>query len=80
MKQINRGAFRGVAWLAKAAQFSLGTLAMLALVLMIGVLTAVMLMATVLPVSAVRRKRDPRVRRDSGNASEISAPRKAVAS
>ena len=70
MKEINHKALRGVAWVSKAALFGLGLLAMLALVVLMGVLTAVMLFAT-LPATAVGRKRDPRGRRDSTNTSEF---------
>ena len=84
MKEIYRLASRGVAWVGKAAGkaalFCLGLLAMLALVVVLVVLTVVMLAATILPATAVRQKRDLRGRRDSGNTSEFSAPRKAVAS
>ncbi len=80
MKEINRRAFRGVGWVGKAALLCLGLLAMLALVVVMGILTAVMLMSTILPGTAIGRRRDPSVRRDSGEASTLSALRKAVAS
>ena len=60
MKETNRRAFRGVAWVGKAALFCLGLLAMLALLVVMTVLTPVMLAAAALPTTAVRRKRDPR--------------------
>jgi hypothetical protein len=78
MKEINRRASRGVVWVGKAALFCLALLAILALIIVTTVLAAVMLTATALP--AVRRKRDLRGWRDSGNTSELSAPRKAVTS
>jgi hypothetical protein len=80
MKEIDRLALRGVGWMGKAALFCLGFLAMLALLVVMSVLTAVMLTATVLPATAVRQKRDLRGRRDDGNTSEFSAPREIVAS
>ena len=79
-KEIDRLASRGVAWLGKATLFCLGLLAMLALVVVLGVLTAVMMAATALPATVVRQKRALKGRRASTNTSEISAPRKAVAS
>jgi hypothetical protein len=80
MKQINRLVWRGVAWVGRAVLFCLGLLAMLALVVVMGVLTAVMLAATALPATVVRQKRDLSGRRDSENTPELSATRKAVAS
>lgn len=80
MKENNRQALRGVVWVGNAALFCLGLLAMLALVVVITLLTAVMLTATILPAPAARQKRDLRGGRDSGNFSEFSAPRRAVAS
>ncbi len=80
MNEINRRASRGIAWVGKGALLSLGILAMLALVVVMSVLTAVMLMAIALPASTVRQKRDLRGRRDDGNTSEFSAPREVVAS
>lgn len=80
MKEINHRAFRGVVWIGKAVLLCLGLLAMLALVVVMSALTVVMLAATILPAPALRQKRDPRGRRDSGNISEFPAPRKAVAS
>jgi hypothetical protein len=58
----------------------LGLLAMLVLVVVMAVLPAVMLAATILPASAVGQQGDLRGRREGGNASEFSAPRKMVAS
>jgi hypothetical protein len=75
MKEIKRLALRGVAWVSKGALLSLGLLTMLALVVVIGVLTAVMLMATVLPATGVRHERGPKGRRDSTNTSKFSGPR-----
>ncbi len=80
MKKINRLALRGVMGVGKAALSCLGLLAMLALVVVIAVLTPVMLAATALPATKVWRKRDPMGRRHGANTSELSAPRKAVAS
>jgi hypothetical protein len=80
MKEINSRAFRGVAWAGKAASFCLGLLAMLVLIVVMTVLTAVMLIATALPITAARQKRDPRGGRDNANVSELSEPRKALAS
>ncbi len=57
MKEINRWAFRGVGWVGKATLFCSGILAMLALVVVMSVLTAVMLTATALPATAERHKR-----------------------
>ena len=60
---------------------SLGLLAMLALVVVMGVLTLVVLTATVLHATTVRHKRGLKGRRERANIPEISAPRKkAVAS
>ena len=79
--EINRRAFRRVVWVGKAAQFCSGLLAMLALVVVMGVLTVVMLAATTLPVTAVRQKQDLRGRRDSGNTTtDFAGPYKEVAS
>lgn len=78
MKEINRRALSGVAW-ARGIVL-IGPLATLALVVLMAVLTAVMLTATVLPTTTVRQKGDLRGRRDSENTSKLSAPRKAVAS
>ncbi len=81
MKEINTLALRGAGWVAKGALLSLGLVAMLALVVVMGVLTAVMLTATAMPAPALRHKRGLRGRRERANTSEISAPRKeAVAS
>jgi hypothetical protein len=81
MKEIKHLALGGVGWVGKGVLLSLGLLAMLALVVVIGVLTAVVLTATALPATAVRHKRRLKGRRDRANAPEISAPReKAVAS
>jgi hypothetical protein len=81
MKEIGPLALRGVAWMGKAALFCLGLLGMLALVILMGVLTVVMLTATALPAAAVRHKGEVKDRRESTNTSEIPAPHeKAVAS
>lgn len=80
VKEINRQASRGVAWVGKAVLFCLGLLAMLALIIVMTVLTMVMLIATTLPATVARRRRDSRARRDSRNTPQFSAPRKAVAS
>ncbi len=80
IREINHRVFRRVVWVGKAALLCLGLLAMVALVVVMTVLTAVMLAATALPKTVAWHKRDPRVRRYSGYASEFSAPRKAVAS
>ena len=64
MKEIKHLVLRGVGWVGEAALLSLGLLAMLALVVLMGVLTAVMLTATALPVTAVRHKRWLKGRRD----------------
>ena len=81
VKEIKHLALRGVGLASKAALLSLGLVAMVALVVVMGVLTAVMLTATALPAAAVSNKRERRGRRESKNTSEISAPRKkAVAS
>lgn len=79
MKEINGRASRGVVWVCRATLLGFGLLAMLALVVVMTVLTAVMVTATIIPATAVRQKRDLRGQRDSGNASKLSAPRKAVA-
>ena len=60
MNEINRRASRGIAWVGKGALLSFGILAMLALVVVMSVLTAVMLMAIALPATA--RQRTPRER------------------
>ena len=75
MKEINTLALRGSRWLGKAALLSVGLVAMVALVVVIGVLTAVMLMATALPVAAVRQEGELKDKRGSTNTSEISVPR-----
>jgi hypothetical protein len=62
MKETKHLALRGVGWVGKAALLSLGLLAMLALVVVMSVLTAVML--TALSVPAVRHKRRLKGRRD----------------
>ena len=80
MKGINPRVFRGVAWVGKATLFCFGLLAMLALIVVMTVLTAVMLAATILPAGVVRQKRALRGRRDSTNTSEFSAPCRAVVS
>lgn len=81
MKEINPLALRGVKWMVKGALLCLGLLAMVALVIVMGVLTAVMLTATAFPATAVSNKRELRGRRESKNTAEISAPhKKAVAS
>ena len=64
MKEIKHLALRGVGWVGKAAQLSLGLLAMLALVVVMAVLTVVVLTATALPATAVRHKRWPKGKRD----------------
>ena len=64
MKEIKHLVLRGVGWVGKAALLSMGLLAMLALVVVMGVLTAVTLTATALPVTAVRHKRWLKGRRD----------------
>ena len=80
MKEVDRQALSGVGWVGKAVLFCLGLLAMLALVVELSVLTVVMLTATVLPTTVMWQKRDLRGGRDSGNTSEFSTPREAVAS
>jgi hypothetical protein len=55
MKEINRWAFRRVGWVGKATLFCSGILALLALVVVMSVLTAVMLMAIALPATAQQR-------------------------
>ena len=81
MKEVNHRAIRGIiGWVGKAALLCLGILAMFVLVVVMGVLMAVMLMGTAFPANAVRHKRVLASRRDSRNASEFPAPRKAVAS
>jgi hypothetical protein len=76
MKEINRVALGGVAWMGKVALLCLGILAIFALMVVMSVQTAVMLTAIALPKTAVWHKRELKVRRDSTNTSEISAPRK----
>jgi hypothetical protein len=80
MKVTDSRAFRGVAWVGKAALFCLGLIAMLALVVVIVVLTPVMLAATALPGTPPWPKRELRGRRHGSTTSGLSAPRKAVAS
>jgi hypothetical protein len=82
MKVTDSRAFRGVAWMGKAALFCLGPIAMLALVAVIVVLTPVMLAATALPATPPwpKPKRELRGRRHGRTTSGLSAPRKAVAS
>ena len=80
MKEIDRRALSGVGWVGKAVLLCLGLLAMLTLVVVLSVLTVVMLTATVLPATVMWQKRALRGGRDSTNTSEVSAPRKAVAS
>ncbi len=77
-KRAGRPALRGVAWAGKAALFCLGLLAMLALVVVTGVLAVVMLAATVLPAPAVGRSRGSGDRRVGPSAQEFSATRKAL--
>ncbi len=62
MREIDRQAFREVAWVGKAALFCLGLLAMLALVVVIAVLTPVLLTSTILPATVVGHRRDLRRR------------------
>ncbi len=57
-KGINRRGFRGVVWVGEAALFCLGLLANLGLVVVMTVLAAVMLIASVLPATAGRQRRD----------------------
>ena len=57
MKEVNHRVVRGIGWVGKAALLCLGILGMLALLVVMSVLTAVMLMATVFPATAVRHKR-----------------------
>jgi hypothetical protein len=76
MKEINRKALGGATWVGKGALLCLGLLAMVALVVVMSVLTAVTLMATALPGPAVRRRRDLRGRRETTNTSQNSAPRR----
>jgi hypothetical protein len=81
IKEINTLAVRGSRWVGKAALLSVGLVAMVALVVVMGVLTAVMLIATALPVAAVRHEGELKDKRGRKNTSEISAPReKAVTS
>jgi hypothetical protein len=76
IKEITHLALRGVGWVGKAALLSPGLLTMLALVIVMGVLSAVMLTSTALPATAVRHKLGLMGRRDTANIPEISAPRK----
>ena len=81
MKEIKHLTLRGLGLVSEAALLSLGFVAMAALVVVMGLLTAVMLTATALPATAVSNKRELRGRRESKNTAGISAPRKkAVAS
>jgi heme exporter protein D len=80
MKGIYRRGSRGVVWVGKAVLFCSGLLAMFVLVVVMTVLTAVMLTATILPAVAGRQKRDLRRRRDGRNTSGFPAPRTVVAS
>lgn len=81
VKEIIHRVLRGAVWVGRVVLFCFGLLAMLTLVVVASVLTAVMLMATALPATAVSHKHHLRVRPDSTNTSEISpAPRKAVVS
>ncbi len=80
MKEIDFRALRGVAWVGKAALICLGLLAMLALVATMAVLTPLMVTATAFPATTVWQKREWRGRRHGRTASELSAPREAVAS
>jgi len=76
------GKRRGAALLARAvgaALFCMGVFAVLALAVVAAVLVPVMLVATILPRTVVGHKRDQSVERYAGNALEVSAPRKALA-
>ena len=55
IREINHRVFRRVGWVGKAALLCLGLLAMLALVVVMSVLTAVMLTAIALPATAWQR-------------------------
>jgi hypothetical protein len=80
MQETDSRAFRGVAWVGKAALFCLGLLAMLALVSMMAILVPVMLTAIAYPAITEGQRRYPRGRRYGGNISRLSSPRKTVAS
>lgn len=80
MKETDSQAFRGVAWVGKAAQLCLALLAMLALVVVVAVLAPVMLTSAALPATMAWQKRHRSDRRHGRTTSEILAPRKAAAS
>ncbi len=80
MKVTNSRAFRGVAWVGKAALFCLGLLAMLALVSMMAILVPVMLTTIAYPAVTEWQRRYPTARRHGGNISQLSSPRITVAS
>jgi hypothetical protein len=71
MQETDSRAFRGVAWMDKAALFCLGLLAMLALVSIMAILVPVMLTAIAYPAITERRRRYPRGRRHGGNTSQL---------
>jgi hypothetical protein len=80
VQEIDSRAFRGFAWVGRAALFCLGLLAMLALVSMMAILVPVMLAAIAYPAITDWQRRYPRGRRHGGNISQRSSPRKTVAS
>ncbi len=79
-KVTDSRALRGVVWVAKAALSCFGLVAILALVLVIVVLTPVMLATIALQATKPWPKRELRSRRHGETTSELSVPRKAVAS
>ena len=79
-QETDSRAFRGLAWVGKAALFLLGLLAILALVSMMALLVPVMLAAIAYPAITDRQRRGPRDRRHGANTSQLSSPRRTVAS
>ena len=71
MKETDSQAFRGVAWVGKAAQLCLALLAMLALVVVVAVLVPVMLTSAALPATMAWQKRHRSNRRHGRTTSEI---------
>ncbi len=57
IKEFKHLTLHGVGWIGKAALLSLGFLATLVLIVVMGVLTVVVPTATALPATAVRHKR-----------------------
>jgi hypothetical protein len=67
MKRMEEQAFRGLAYVGKAALFCIGVFAVLALAVASAVLVPVMLAATIMPAVVVRLRRDQSAEQYAGN-------------